>query len=82
MEKKEERKIIWRIFLVTHWLRIPTSTAAGVNSNPGQGTKVLQKAARKKEKTKALSPKQQWPKNPRETVLKKINRGKIIWEDK
>ena len=63
-KKDEERKIIWRIFLVTHWLKIPTSIAAGVNSNPGQGTKVLQKAARKKEKNQSPVPQTTRTKKP------------------
>ena len=83
-KKEEERKIIWRIFLIIQWLRIPTSAAVGLSSNPGQGTKVLQKAARKQVKNQNQSPVPQTTmteKTPRETILKKIKKersfGKI-----
>ena len=68
-KKEEERKIIWRIFLVIQWLRIPTSATVGLSSNPGQGTKGLQKAARKQAKNQNQSP------VPQTTMTKKPQRN-------
>ena len=68
-KKEEERKIIWRIFLVIQWLRIPTSAAVGLSCSPGQGTKLLQKAASKQAKNQNQSP------VPQTTTTKRLQRN-------